>query len=299
MNDILFSIVVPTYNRAKFIRSTISSVLAQTYTNFEIVVVDDGSTDNTAEIMGTINDPRISYYKKANEERAAARNFGIGVAKGSYVNFLDSDDYVHPNHLAEALRFLQKHPDAKAFHLGYEFRDTAGKVIRVVDDQKPINENIIFGNSLSTNGVFVEKQTLLDNPFNEDRVLSSLEDWELWIRLASRVHFYNIPGVTSVVVQHETRSVMTKDIPAIEAKVSRFIEYVLKDEVNNSKYGSRLKDATASAKTYASLHIAMTGTHKRLSLRYLRDGISDSRSQLFTKRFVVVLMLLLGIKRPK
>lgn len=299
MNDILFSIVIPTYNRAKFIRNTIDSVLVQTYDNFEVIVIDDGSTDNTAEIVRSIKDPRLSYHLKENGERAVARNFGARKAKGHYINFLDSDDYVYPDHLAEARNFLLDYPDAKVFHLAYEIRESKGKVLRIVDHQEPLNNSLLFGNTLSLNGVFVERQTALDNPFNEDRGLSSLEDWEFYIRLASRFEFHHVKPVTSVIVQHDTRSVMTKDIPSIQAKVDLFCKYVLADEANRAKYADLLKNATASAKTYAALHIAMTGGEKGLAWRYLRAGISDSSSQMFSKRFIVIMMFLLGLRKVR
>ena len=78
---ILFSVVIPTYNRATFVTKTIQTFLEQTYTNFEIIVVDDGSKDNTAEMVQNISDPRLRYYKKENGERGAARNFGLAQAK--------------------------------------------------------------------------------------------------------------------------------------------------------------------------------------------------------------------------
>jgi len=297
MNDILFTIVIPTYNRAKFIRNTIDSVLVQSYENFEVIVVDDGSTDNTGEIVRSIKDPRLSYYNKANEERAAARNFGARKAKGAFVNFLDSDDYVYPDHLAEARNFLLDLPDAKVFHLGYEIRDDKGKVLKKFEQQKPINDNIIFGNSLATNGVFVERQAFLENPFNEDRRLSSLEDWELWLRLAARFRFYDAKSITSVLVQHDLRSVMLQDIPRITEKVDAFCDIIARDNMNQSKYGDLLKNASASARTYAALHIAMTGAGKGLSWRYLRRGVSDSMSQMFSKRFIVIMLFLFGLRR--
>src|SRR5690606_12236032 len=93
-----FSIIVPTYNRVSFIRKTIVSVLHQSYQNFEIVIIDDGSTDNTEKVILSLQDLRIKYYKKENEERAVARNCGIEKATGDYVTFLDSDDILYPNH---------------------------------------------------------------------------------------------------------------------------------------------------------------------------------------------------------
>jgi glycosyltransferase involved in cell wall biosynthesis len=297
MNDVLFSIVIPTYNRAKFIRNTIDSLLIQSYENFEIIVVDDGSTDNTAEMVQSIEHPRVTYYPKANEERAVARNFGARKAKGNFVTFLDSDDYVYPQHLTEARDFLFDYPDAKVFHLAYEIKDDKGRLLRKVEKQKPINDNIIFGNSLATNGMFIERNTMLNNLFNEDRKLSALEDWELWIRLAAQFPIYHVNQVTSVLVQHDLRSVMTDNVTGIRDKVDTFCEHVMADQKNRAKYGELLKNATASAKTYAALHIAMTGKSKGLSWQYLRKGIADSTSQLFTKRSVVTLLFLLGLKR--
>ena len=98
-NKILFSIIIPTYNRASLIKETINSVLLQDYPNFEIIIVDDGSTDDTENIVKSIEDSRINYHKKTNAERGAARNFGIKLAKGEYITFLDSDDILYVNHL--------------------------------------------------------------------------------------------------------------------------------------------------------------------------------------------------------
>jgi glycosyltransferase involved in cell wall biosynthesis len=90
--EIAFSIIIPTYNRAEIIGKTIESALGQTFQNFEIIVVDDGGTDNTEEVIQAFYSPKLSYYKKENAERAAARNFGAARGKGNYVTFLDSDD---------------------------------------------------------------------------------------------------------------------------------------------------------------------------------------------------------------
>ena len=82
MTNILFSIVVPTYNREKFIVKTIQSLLNQTYNNFELLIIDDGSTDNTEKVVREIEDQRIQYHQKENGERGAARNYGAKLAKG-------------------------------------------------------------------------------------------------------------------------------------------------------------------------------------------------------------------------
>ena len=98
-NQILFSIIVPTYNRAHLISSTLDSILSQTYTDFELLIIDDGSTDNTEEVVQKYLSDKVLYFKKTNGERSAARNYGTSKARGEYLNWIDSDDLIYTNHL--------------------------------------------------------------------------------------------------------------------------------------------------------------------------------------------------------
>ena len=103
-----FSIVIPTYNRADVIGVTIQSVLTQQFHDFEILIIDDGSTDNTAQVVAKFTDNRIRYHKKPNTERGAARNTGIKMAQGQYITFIDSDDLFYPQHLSVARLLIDK-----------------------------------------------------------------------------------------------------------------------------------------------------------------------------------------------
>ena len=98
----LFTIVIPCYNRGHLIKQTLSAALNQEFLNFELILVDDGSTDNTEEIVSVIKDSRFRYFKKENAERGAARNFGIQKARGKYITFCDSDDLLYTNYLLNA-----------------------------------------------------------------------------------------------------------------------------------------------------------------------------------------------------
>ena len=101
-----FSIIVPTYNRAQNIKGAIESVLLQTYTSWELIIIDDGSTDHTKEVISKFTDTRINYIYQKNQERSCARNNGIKVAKGQYICFLDSDDFYLANHLQSFLTHI-------------------------------------------------------------------------------------------------------------------------------------------------------------------------------------------------
>src|SRR5687768_455415 len=111
------SVVVPSYNRADLIAKTIISLQKQTYSNYEIIIVDDGSTDGTEEVIKEILDKRTFYVRKENAERAVARNFGAKLAKGEYVNFFDSDDIALENHLQEAAGLILRFANPEWFHL--------------------------------------------------------------------------------------------------------------------------------------------------------------------------------------
>lgn len=111
----MFSVVVPAYNAGRFLPTALGSVYRQTLQDFEIVVVNDGSTDNTREILDSERDPRLRVINRENGGECVARNQGMREARGKYVAFLDSDDAWLPNHLEQALSFLESHPDIAWF----------------------------------------------------------------------------------------------------------------------------------------------------------------------------------------
>ncbi|WP_092066134.1 glycosyltransferase family 2 protein [Desulfonauticus submarinus] len=104
----LVSVIIPTYNRASFLKDAVLSVLEQTYTNLELIIVDDGSTDDTSSVVSRIKDKRLRYFYQENKGVAAARNFGLSLAKGDIISFLDSDDYWLPTKLEKQVNFLQQ-----------------------------------------------------------------------------------------------------------------------------------------------------------------------------------------------
>lgn len=294
MSNPFFTIVIPTYNRAGFILKTIQSVLAQQFEDFEVLVVDDGSTDNTANVVKLVEDKRVFFFKKENGERAAARNFGIKNSKGKFISFLDSDDLLLTNHLATAFDFIQTH-NPRVFHLGYLVKDPVSGKEKYPQQVVDINKQILSGNLLSCNGVFIESKIAHQNLFNETRPLSSLEDWELWIRLAARFTFMHSNQVTSLVINHDSRSVFSADIEKIKIKAKIFEGIVKADAENQRVFGARLRFVFASISTYVALHLAMACAPKKEILQYLWRGISLNPNEIFKKRFLVIVKFIVGL----
>ncbi len=284
------SIIAPTYNRGFIIENTIKSLLSINYSDYEVIVVDDGSTDDTEEIIKGIDSSRLRYYKKENGERAAARNYGTNLANGAYINFVDSDDTVYPNHLVEAQKAVWVHQNPEVFHLAYDIKDSEGNILRVVDHfPSTINEELINGNHLSCNGVFIRRDIALKYPFNENRTLSGSEDYELWLRLASRFPIHCINTVTSTVINHEARSVVLINKETFISRIELLKSEIKKDAMFFKNYGHQLDVFEAYLDIYMALHLAMAKYPKKDSLRYLVRAFNLRPSSVFSRRFLAVL----------
>ena len=147
-NKVFFSIIIPTYNRGHLISKTIRSIIMQNFTYYEIIIVDDGSTDNTEDIVRPFLSKNIKYYKKNNAERGAARNYGTKLANGDYVNWFDSDDLALPNHLTSAEFFCLQLNKPEIFHLAYQYNNPNGVLLRSVSSFPNINNiSLYLGNN--------------------------------------------------------------------------------------------------------------------------------------------------------
>ncbi|MBK7965253.1 MAG: glycosyltransferase family 2 protein [Bacteroidetes bacterium] len=287
--NLKFSIIIPTYNRVEFILLAVKSALEQRYSNFEVIIVDDGSTDTTPEVVSTITDPRIRYLRIENSERGAARNAGVRIAEGDYVTFLDSDDLLYPHYLSTAAKNLNDQENIVFFHLGYEVRSFGKESIGFV--HKYDGSDIYFllkGNPLSCLGVFVRRQEALLFPFNEDRNLSGSEDWELWIRLAVNFGLKRDPRVCACLVLHDERSVVKIEEGKLIRRKMLAMKYSFKDAEVSKKFGMYWNKMDAYSDTYNSLHLMLDNQIKR-SIHYLFKAFRTYPLCIFEKRTLVVL----------
>ncbi len=185
------SVIIPTYNREETIGRTIRSVLTQTFQDFEIIVVDDGSTDGTRAIVEGFCDPRIRCLRhEQNLGAAAARNTGIRAARGTYLAFLDSDDEWLPEKLSEQISILQSAPDGTyASCTGYYLHvGSSGLVLETIPHQPPswLKQLLLGGCALSPGATLVVKKTLFDDVGLFDGALSRFEDWDWLIRYVKK-----------------------------------------------------------------------------------------------------------------
>lgn len=204
-----FSIIIPTYNRATLIGKAIDSVLQQSFADWELLIIDDGSTDNTKEVVTKYADIRIKYIYQQNAERCAARNNGIAQSTGRYITFLDSDDYYMPQRLMLLHAELkQRNLPQGFFYTGLQLHDIdTGRIEEREVALTAINryDRVALG-MIHSQQVVATKDVFEDNLYNTSLTVG--EDMELWLRIAAKHDIQPIHGqCTIVVVEHGDRSI--------------------------------------------------------------------------------------------
>ena len=188
-NSPLVSIVIPTYNHAPMLQRALATVVEQTYQNWNAIVVNNFSTDNTLEVVAAFNDPRIQCVNfRNNGVIGASRNEGIALATGKYVAFLDSDDTWFPTKLEQCVEILESGSDLVC-HAEY-WIDESGKsrLVAYGPSEAATHHNLIYkGNRISTSATVVRTALLKEvHGFDVAPELISTEDYDLWIRLAAK-----------------------------------------------------------------------------------------------------------------
>jgi len=197
MSEKLVSVIIPTHNRGNLITETIESVLAQSYGNIEILIVDNGSTDDTENIIKKIKTSRIQYFKQENSGGPAGpRNVGIRKSRGEYIAFLDSDDIWLPDKIKKQVEILECKPETGLVYCKAEFFGDGfpkGKTYPGKGYSGEVFDKLICGNFVPTISVLARRETILKTgDFDESKSLRAFEDYELWMRIARHYHFHFI-----------------------------------------------------------------------------------------------------------
>jgi glycosyltransferase involved in cell wall biosynthesis len=273
------SVIIPTYNRARLIAEAIRSVLDQTYQDFEIIVIDDGSTDNTREVVGSFKDPRIKYIYQENRGVCIARNNGIKNSNGDYIIFLDSDDMLLKNAITIEASILDSFPNV-ALSYGQLFAiDEKERVIvlskpkhrrpGVYQGTKEILNFLRYSNNIGTSITMVRRSSIIDVGLFDPAFSSGSEDFELWVRIAKKYAVSYIAEPVGKYRVHSSGISAGRDIDEIEKSQTRIFDGIFNDAQLGPLFSSHRPRA------YFQLHLRFA------SYAYAERKMNVSRKYLF------------------
>lgn len=190
------SVVVPAYNSQRTILETIDSVLQQSFSDFELIIINDGSTDRTLELLETVQDTRLKVYSYPNGGLPTARNRGINRATGEFISFIDADDIWTPDKLELQLKALQKNPRAGVAYSWTTCMGNNGNSFHpgVTESfQGNVYANLLVGNFIGSGSNVLIRREAIESVGYFDKSLKSAEDWDYWLRLAPKWDFVVVP----------------------------------------------------------------------------------------------------------
>lgn len=200
----LISVVLPVYNVAPYIKEAIDSVINQTIQDFEIIIIDDCSTDKTLSVIKSINDSRIRIIEKpTNKGLIDSLNIGFKEAKGAFIARMDGDDKNAPSRFEKQLRYLQDNPAIKACGCWLQCFGASSKIIKHKEYHEQIQAQLLLGNSMSLGTTMLNRSAYQNYSFNKSKI--HVEDYDFWVKSAWECKMYNIQEVLYYYRTHEAQ----------------------------------------------------------------------------------------------
>jgi len=191
----LFTVIIPTFNRKDFLKIAVNSVFDQTFDDFEIIIIDDGSTDDTKQMLYEYSDKRIKYFYQENKGVSFARNKGLEQSNGKYIAFLDSDDRWVANKLEKTFEFINNFPEIKIFHTEEVWYRRGRLLNQKKKHKKP--DGYVYFNALPICCIGMSTSVVNRDVFDDigifDQSLPACEDYDFWLRATSRYEVKLIP----------------------------------------------------------------------------------------------------------
>ena len=260
------SVIIPTYNRKETLKRAIQSVLIQSYTPYEIIVIDDGSDDGTKEWLKD-NFPNVKYIYQMNSGVSSARNKGIKFARGDWIALLDSDDEWLPSKLKDQANEIELNPAAKFLHTNEIWIRNGVRVNQMKKHKKYggyIFEKCLDMCRISPSSVLIKKD-IFDEIGMFDETLKVCEDYDLWLRFASKyqVHFLDQPLIKKYGGHSDQ---LSKVDDGIESYRIRSLKKIMNSSILNKKQKTITKDVLVK-----KMYIYAKGLEKRNKIRELND----------------------------
>jgi len=293
----LVSVIIPVYNGEKTIKQTIESVFQQTLTDWELIVIDDGSQDSTLEIVHSIQDSRLKVFTYPNSGVSASRNRGITQAKGEFISFLDADDLWTPDKLESQLKALQENPQADVAYSWTDWIDESGKFLRpgghITVNGNAYKQLLVRDFIESGSNPLIRRQALNEvGAFEES--LAYGEDWDMWLRLAARYEFVTV--TSSQILYRISPKSASFNIWKMEEGSLEIIERAFADAPESLQYLKR--EVLASRYKYLTFK-AVEGNPERqkglTALRFLWQTIIHEPYMLLRVRVILIVFLKIAI----
>ncbi len=232
------SVIIPCYNYADFLKLCLESVLNQTFQDFEIIVVDDYSTDHTVEVVFSYKDPRIRYIRhEKNLGPSAAFNTGINLSQGKYITIIGADDIMKPENLSEKIKILENYPNISLVHSNAEIIDETNQIIGLarkgnipnkVQREERLFDRLLYGNFIIASSVVVRRECYQKVGFY-DTNLRYAEDWDMWLRMAT---YYEFAYIDTPLIRYRlhmkslrhSHYIDNKDLSTMEAVINKIFE---------------------------------------------------------------------------
>lgn len=246
MQKDLISVLICTYNREKYVCETIKSVLNQTYQNFEIIVVDDGSTDNTVEAINGLNDSRIRLIRSSHNGIAVSRQICLDNCKGKYFAIIDNDDLMYPNRLEYQYKYMEAHSEIDIISCSMDYIDANGNVIGGFD---AIDENVDAmtlsqGNCLSNPAAFARKSSVYNAKLHYKKEYDFCEDYRFWADAAmANLHIRTVPFKATKYRKFDEQS--TNLHASLQIALANKIRKELNDFINKKTYFITFSNSTS------------------------------------------------------
>jgi glycosyltransferase involved in cell wall biosynthesis len=279
-----FSVIIPLYNKENFIENTLKSVLNQNFTDFEVIVVNDGSTDKSEEKLLSFKDKRIQYYHKENEGVSIARNYGISKAVSKYITFIDADDYWYPDFLKVMFENIQDFPEQKIFTAAIEIETSKNIFPAQYSIQKTGDLELVnyFKASIKESVIWTSCAIFHTSIFDEigdfDPDIKSGQDTDLWIRIGLKYPVLFSWKILARYVHDENSLSKNKSFFNSKMNFSKFAEHEktnpdLKYFLDLNRFSLAIKSKLTSNKTL---------------FNYYYNGI-DLKKMIFKKRVLLIL----------
>jgi glycosyltransferase involved in cell wall biosynthesis len=262
----LVSVIIPTYNRSHYLARAINSALAQKYSPLEIIVVDDGSTDNTPNVIASFRD-QIIPVRQDNMGVSAARNLGLQIARGEYIAFLDSDDFWAEEKLLEQIRTLEEHPDCDVSYTWWTTVDEHGHFKRFFhpNAEGSVFQQLYFSSYALSSHILARRKCF----YKEDRLyllfdtdLAIAEDLKVWLQLSLKHRFRCVKKYLVFCTEHHGSSIKSLNICQLLNSLRSVETFLIKDPLASERLRKWGKRATAAWHVKCSYMYFVKGNRK-------------------------------------